>query len=222
MTGHVPFDQHSVLGSTPNPRMGLPAGHGHHPATMRNALTSSSVDQVTPILQTKLYMPRTRPHLTPRHRLITQLCDGMDGKLTLVSAPAGFGKTTVLVEWLRVVECPVAWLSLDEHDSEPSIFLRYFIAALQTMAPDLGAPTHVLLHSLHPPPLESLLTTLINDLAALPQRTILVLDDFHTVQTPVINRALSFLLDHMPNALHLVIATRVDPMLPLARLRARG
>jgi LuxR family maltose regulon positive regulatory protein len=146
----------------------------------------------------------------------------MDGKLTLVSAPAGFGKTTVLVEWLRVVECPVAWLSLDEHDSEPGIFLRYFIAALQTIAPNLGATTHVLLHSLHPPPLESLLTTLINDLAAFPQRTILVLDDFHTVQTPAINQALSFLLDHMPSTLHLVIATRVDPMLPLARLRARG
>jgi LuxR family transcriptional regulator, maltose regulon positive regulatory protein len=173
------------------------------------------------LLATKLYMPRARPDLVARARLFARLDAGLPGMLTLVCAPAGFGKTTLLAEWLRRTGRPAAWLGLDAGDNDPAVFLRYLVAALQTLVPEVGATMLTLLQS-PPPPLETLLTVLLNDLARLPQNCILVLDDYHVLAAPPNHQAVGFLLDHLPPALHLVIATREDPPLPLARLRARG
>ncbi|HSH80014.1 MAG TPA: LuxR C-terminal-related transcriptional regulator, partial [Herpetosiphonaceae bacterium] len=139
-------------------------------------------------------------------------------------APPGFGKTTLLADWLgRPADGRhVAWLALDAGDADPLQFLRYLIAALQTIAPAAGATTLVLLRGAQAPPLETLLPLLLNDLVQLPERSILVLDDYHVVDAPAVHRALAFLLDHLPSRLHLVIASRADPPLPLSRLRARG
>jgi ATP/maltotriose-dependent transcriptional regulator MalT len=124
--------------------------------------------------------------------------------------------------WLRNTYARVAWLSLDAADNDSNTFLHYLVAAVQTAAPTAGATTRALLQALQPPPIEALLISLINDLAALPQAILLVLDDYHSITTHAIHRALLFLLDHLPPTLRLVIATREDPPLPLARLRARG
>jgi LuxR family maltose regulon positive regulatory protein len=183
---------------------------------------------VTPILVTKLFTPPSRPELVPRPRLIEQLNAGLDHKLTLISAPAGFGKTTLVSEWGAGCERPVAWLSLDEGDSNPTRFLIYLVAALQTIAADIGAGVLGVLQAPQPPPIESILIALLNEITTVPDNFVLVLDDYHVidskpvdVSTPV-DQALTFLLDHLPPQMHMVIATREDPPLPLARLRVRG
>jgi LuxR family maltose regulon positive regulatory protein len=176
----------------------------------------------TAVLATKLYIPPPRPHLVLRPRLMARLNEGLHGKLTLISAPAGFGKTTLVSAWLAGRERPAAWLSLDEADHEPARFLTYLIAAVQTIAAQIGKGVGGLLHSPQPPPIESLLTTLLNDLAALPDPFVLVLDDYHVLDAKPIDKALTFLLDHLPPQMHLVIATREDPQLPLARFRVGG
>jgi LuxR family transcriptional regulator, maltose regulon positive regulatory protein len=178
----------------------------------------------TPILATKLYLPPPRPKVVLRRRLIERLNDAFQRKLTLISAPAGFGKTTLLGEWLAGCQRPVAWLSLDEGDNDPTGFLTYIVAALQTIDAAIGKGVLGLLHASQPqpPPNETLLTVLLNDLAARPDPLVLIFDDYHTVDGPAIDQALTFLVEHLPPQLHLVIATREDPQLPLARLRARG
>ena len=176
----------------------------------------------TPILATKLYMPPPRPRLVLRPRLVEQLNAGLHRKLTLISAPAGFGKTTLVSEWVAHCEQTVAWLSLDEGDSDPTRFLTYFIAALQTIAPQIGESALSVLQSAPTPPTESVITLLLNDIATMADDFILVLDDYHVVDAQSIDAALAFLLDYLPPQLHLVMATREDPALPLARLRARG
>ncbi|HNT77027.1 MAG TPA: LuxR C-terminal-related transcriptional regulator [Anaerolineae bacterium] len=184
----------------------------------------------TSILTTKLYLPPPRPALVTRPRLFARLNAGLaaGSKLTLISAPAGFGKTTLLSEWAsqRIGESageqPVAWLSLDDADSNPTRFWTYFIAALQTVIPDVGAGVADALQSPQPPPIELLLTNLLNEIAAIPERFVLVLDDYHVIESSTVDAALAFLLEHLPSPLHLVIASREDPQLPLARLRARG
>ena len=176
----------------------------------------------TQILATKLYIPPPRPRVVRRPRLIEQMDGGLHGKLTLIAAPAGFGKTTLVSEWLVAGTRPAAWLSLDEGDGDPARFLTYLIAALQTVAPKLGAGVLSALQSPQPPPIESLLTVLLNDITAAPEGFILVLDDYHLVDSKAVDQALAFLLDHLPPQMHLVITTREDPQLPLARLRARG
>jgi LuxR family maltose regulon positive regulatory protein len=163
----------------------------------------------------------------PRPRLIERLNAGLDRKLTLISAPAGFGKTTLLSEWIHrkgVVTAPlhVAWLSLDEGDNDPAHFFAYFIAAIQTIHQDIGQSVVAASQPSQPLPIQALLTTLINEIAPMPERFALVLDDYHFVTAQPIHDGLTFLLDHLPPQLHLVIATRADPPLPLARLRARG
>ncbi|MCA9872149.1 MAG: hypothetical protein KC441_00780, partial [Anaerolineales bacterium] len=175
-------------------------------------------------LQTKLYVPRLRPSLVPRPRLIEQLNHGLqhDCKLTFISAPAGFGKTTLISEWIAAGKRPFAWLSLDERDSDFPRFLAYFIAALQTLRPTLGARASRLLESTEPPPSEAVLTTLLNEIAAVPEEFTLVLDDYHVVDAHPVDEALAFLLEHLPPQMHLVMTTREDPPLPLSRLRARG
>jgi LuxR family maltose regulon positive regulatory protein len=181
----------------------------------------------TPILTTKLYIPPTRPELVSRPRLIERLNEGRHRKLILISAPAGFGKTTLVSEWIADCKRPepeirVAWLSLDEGDNDLVYFLSYLTAALQTIVPTLGEDVVKALHSPQPPPHESILTSLLNDLATIPDDFALVLDDYHLIDTQSIDRALTFLLDHLPPQMHLVVTTREDPQLPLARLRARS
>jgi LuxR family maltose regulon positive regulatory protein len=185
------------------------------------------------LLATKLYIPPTRLELVSRPRLLERLNaglseDGFTRKLTLVSAPAGFGKTTLVSEWVHKVRghgdaSPhVAWLSLDEGDNDPTRFLAYLIAALRTIETSVGKGVLSALQSPQPPPAEAVLVSLINEVAAIPGSIILVLDDYHLIEARAIHDALTFLLEHLPSQLHLVIATRDDPPLSLARLRARG
>jgi LuxR family maltose regulon positive regulatory protein len=175
-----------------------------------------------PILTTKLYVPPIRPELVSRPRLLKRLRADLDRKLTLVSAPAGYGKTTLVAEWLHGAERPFAWLSLDEDDNDPVRFVTYLVAALQRIDPQIGQTVEAMLLSPQPPPPESILTALINDIAATAHPFALVLDDYHLISTLPIHQQLAFLLDHQPAQMHLVIATREDPPLPLSRWRARG
>ena len=173
-----------------------------------------------PLLPTKLYIPPSRPKIVLRPRLIERLNEGMQRTLTLISASAGFGKTTLVSEWIAGCGRPVAWLSLDEGDNDR--FLTYLIAALQTIAPNIGEGVLAVLQSPQPPPTESILTTLLNEITTIPDSFILVLDDYHVIDSKPVDQALTFLVEHLPPQMHLVIATREDPPLPLARLRARG
>lgn len=174
------------------------------------------------ILQTKLYMPRIRPSLVPRPHLITKLNGGLHRKLTLLSAPAGFGKTTLVSEWIAGCDQPFAWLSLDKSDSDLIHFLTYLIAALQTHRSSLGHKAAGMLALPQPPPAESILTTLINEIVTVQDEFALVLDDYDVLNAPLIDRAVDFLLQHLPKQMHLVITTRQDPNLSLSQLRARG
>ena len=188
---------------------------GSRPATTRTS----------PLLETKLYAPAWRPGLVSRPRLSGRLTRGAASKLTLVSAPAGFGKSTLLAEWLAAVPAgarSAAWLSLDPGDNHPTAFWAYLIAALRTAAPGVGAGALALLRSPQPPPIETVLAPLLNELGAVAHDVVLVLDDYHVVDAREIQDGMAFLLDHLPPRLHLVLAGRADPALPLARLRARG
>ncbi|NJN17525.1 MAG: LuxR family transcriptional regulator [Oscillochloris sp.] len=173
------------------------------------------------LLKTKLFIPPPRSDAIRRDHLIARLDAGLPRKLTLVSAPAGFGKTTLLSTWLVRCGRPAAWLSLDAADSDIGRFLSYLVAALQTCAPQLGTEIPALLESRQPPPIEALLTTLLNEISALCDNVVLILDDYHAIEATTVDHAITFLLDHLPPQLHLVIATREDPNLPLARFRAR-
>lgn len=175
-----------------------------------------------PILATKLYSPPIRPDAVSRSRLVKRLNDGLHRKLSLISAPAGFGKTMLMSEWLSQIDRPIAWLSLDERDNDLTRFLAYVVSAIQTIEADIGQEVLALLESPQMPPPEIILTTLINEMITIPENSILVLDDLHLVDSTTIDDALNFLLDNLPPQLHLVIATREDPQLPLARLRARN
>ena len=197
-----------------------------------------------PILATKLYIPPPRPGIVPRPRLVEQLNEGLAAgrKLALISASAGFGKTTLVSEWVAALTTVpsleardsspeirrgemgvrVAWLSLDDGDNDPTRFLTYLIAALQTIAANIGAGVLSVLQSPQPPTTESILTALLNEINTLPDHFVLVLDDYHVIDSKLVDNVLTFLLEHLPPQMHLVITTREDPHLPLARLRARG
>ncbi|MEO1443031.1 MAG: AAA family ATPase, partial [Chloroflexota bacterium] len=175
----------------------------------------------TPILKTKLHIPSPHPHPVERSRLLAKITRGAHGKITLISAPAGSGKTTLVSGWLHTSAQPAAWLSLDENDSDPARFLMYLIAALQGIAPEIEAGLLARLQSPQPPPIETVLTALLNQLANVVEPFVLVLDDYHVLDSSDINAALAFLIEHQPPQMHLVITTREDPPLPLARLRAR-
>ena len=180
------------------------------------------------LLETKLYVPRPRRDLVPRPRLSRRLDRGAASRLMLVSAPAGFGKTTLLAEWLAAGPAGpagqrlVAWLSLDRGDSDPASFWAYVIAALRTVAPGVGESALAQLHALQRPPIETVLTALLNDLAVIAADIVLVLDDYHVIDAREVQDGMAFLLGHLPPRLQVVIASRADPALPLARLRARG
>jgi LuxR family transcriptional regulator, maltose regulon positive regulatory protein len=173
------------------------------------------------ILSTKLFIPRPRTNLVSRPRLIERLNAGQDKKLTLIAAPAGFGKTTLLSEWIpRSPRC-VTWLSLDEGDNSPARFWMYFIAALQTISPEIGRGIQAFVPSMQPHDIESILTVLINEINAFSDPFVHVFDDYHLIDNTEIDHGLAYLIDHQPSNLHLIIATRENPHLPLARLRAR-
>ncbi|GGX75070.1 LuxR C-terminal-related transcriptional regulator [Saccharospirillum salsuginis] len=174
------------------------------------------------ILTTKLYAPPPRPGAVRRSHLLQRLASGTDRPLTLVSAPAGFGKTTLVSDWVTAQQRPLAWLSLDESDGDLSRFLVYVISALQGVSPPLGQGVLSALQGQSSPPMEHLMTALINDIDRQPEPIILVLDDYHRLESQSVDAALMFLLEHMPRALRLVLVTREDPPLPLGRLRARG
>jgi LuxR family maltose regulon positive regulatory protein len=181
------------------------------------------------LLATKLYVPPPPARVVPRPRLLERLDRGLIGRLILLSAPAGFGKTTLLSTWLVDRGYPVAWVSLDPGDNDPPRFLSYVIAALQTISPGAGTGAQTLLRSPQRPPLESVLTLLINELCspadpvdAAGSPCILTLDDYHVIDAPAIHDVVTFLLDHLPPRLRVTIATRVDPPLPLSRWRSRG
>ena len=204
----------------------------------------------TPLLQTKLYIPPPRPGLVSRPHLVERLNEGLrlSRKLTLISAPAGFGKTTLLSEWVNartgdalrgvgngeqtsdsspascsLVRAPrFSWLSLDNEDNDPVRFLTYLVAALQTVERDIGQGVMAALQSPGPVSIPVLLTTLLNEIADLPNDLVLVLDDYHVIEAQAIDEILGFALDHLPPAMHLVTASRSDPSLALSRLRARG
>src|SRR6266704_1080349 len=176
----------------------------------------------TPILATKLYIPRLRPNVVSRPRLIERLNEGLHRKLTLIAAPAGFGKTTLISAWVAGCDRQVAWLSLDKGESDPTLFLTYLVAALRTIAPDIGVGVLGALQSPQPPPTESILTALLNEITAIPDNFVLVLDDYHVIEAKPVDQALTYLVEHQPPQMHLVIATREDPQLPLARLRAQS
>lgn len=177
----------------------------------------------TSILATKLYVPPLRSKIVLRPRLIGQMNIGLPSgrRLALISAPAGFGKTTLVSEWISSCERPVAWLSIDEGDSDPIRFLTYLISALQTINAGIGAEVLRALQTSQPPPIESILTTLLNEISTIPEEFSLVLDDYHLIDSRSIDNALTFLLEHLPPQMHVVITTREDPNLPLARFRVR-
>ncbi len=184
---------------------------------------SEPLQQRDSLLSTKLYMPRPRAQLVSRPHLTERLIQAMEHALILISAPAGFGKTTLLAQWLAQAGPPVAWLSLDAQDNDPTRFLCYVIAALQRLDPHIGTSALALLHVSQPAPPETVLTVLINDVANRELGDfVLVLDDYHLIETEPIHQAVTFLLEHLPAQMHLVLSTRADPPLPLARLRARG
>jgi LuxR family maltose regulon positive regulatory protein len=179
------------------------------------------------LLRTKLYVPPLRPDLVPRPRLVERLSqrlrhnEGFAPALVLISSPAGAGKTTLLSQFVAGFREQAAWLSLDEADDDPSRFWTYLIAACQSVLAGVGESALALLQASQPLPGETVPTLLINDLAGQDRRLILILDDYHVIHDPAIHDGVSFLLDHLPGTLQLVIATRVDPPWPLARYRAR-
>lgn len=188
----------------------------------------------TPVLVTKLFIPSARADLVQRHALVERLNCDLDRKLTLISAPAGFGKTTLVSYWLEKLRenqitadqrIRFCWLSLDENDNDQFRFFTYFINALNQFEgteTKLGQGLLSMLQTPQPPPIDSILTSLINEIAAVPEKIIFVLDDYHLIKSDLIHQALGFLLENLPTQLHLVIATRQDPALSLGRLRARN
>jgi LuxR family transcriptional regulator, maltose regulon positive regulatory protein len=176
------------------------------------------------LLATKLFIPQPQPGLVARPRLLERMCNALSFRLVLVSAPAGFGKTTLVSEWVRTnkARTRIAWLSLDEGDNDPARFWDYFVTALKTVEPVAGEKAMDLLHSPQLYPIESTLTGLINDLSTAPEDFAVVLDDYHAIKTMSIHNGITFLIDHLPPRMHIFMGTREDPALPLARYRGRG
>ncbi len=182
---------------------------------------SRSSEARIPLLATKLNIPPPRPRVVLRPRLMGLLDQGLSSRLVLISAPAGFGKTTLLSHWIQQRGCPAAWISLDRGDNDPVSFLSYLITALQSIQSDIGRAALSMLRSPQPRGLESVLVNLLNEILAVSDDFVLVLDDFHMLDAPAVQGLLAFVLENCPSPLHLVIATRSDPDLPLARLRSQ-
>ncbi len=174
------------------------------------------------LLASKLHVPQLRARLVPRPQVVELLEQGTRRALTLISAPAGSGKTTILSSWLRDAEVLAAWLSLDGHDNDLHRFWTYVLTALDLLRPGTLKTAQELLKAVRSrpsPPIEDVLTALINDLVGLEDDVVLVFDDYHEIVTPAIHASLAFLLNHLPTHLHLFMVTRNDPPFSLARLR---
>lgn len=179
-------------------------------------------DYSSSLIETKLHRPPLPVEIVPRPRLLVRLEQHRGRPLTLVSAPAGYGKSTLINTWLESVDCPSAWLSLDEHDNELEGFLSYFLAAIQTIFPDAMPETDALLMSTPLPPISAIANILINELNQIEEPFILVLDDYHLIETQAIHELMNKLLRHPPRNLHLVLSTRMDPLLPIVTFRAKN
>ena len=174
------------------------------------------------LIHTKLRLPFTRSELVSRPRLQVQIAQGLCGPLTLITAPAGFGKTTLVAACIAGCRMPVAWLSLDKDDNQVERFLNYLVAAVQEADHTIGGEAEQLVRASQQTPTEAILSSLINDLDSAGREIAMVLEDYHLISNQDVHSAVAFLLEHCPRTFHLVIATRSDPPLPLVRLRARG
>ena len=181
-----------------------------------------SLEQSKHLLRTKFYVPPIRSKQIARPRLSDLINGGLDRALILVSAPAGYGKTTLVSSWLKETKIPSAWLSLDGGDNDPIRFLQYLLAALVPIAPGIEDDLLGMLQGIQPAQFENVINLLANELASFSDPFVLVLDDFHVIQSEAVLKMLSYLLEHLPPQMHLVILTRTDPPLPLSRLRVRS
>ena len=177
------------------------------------------MQKADPLIRTKLRLPFTRPGLVSRPRLQEQIAQGLCGPLTLITAPAGFGKTTLVASYVTGGGMPVAWLSLDKNDNQARRFLTYLIATLQAADNRIGGEAAQLMAGIQQAAPQAILTSLINDLDTAGTEIVLVLDDYQFIDSHEVHEQLAFLLEHCPRTFHLVIATRSDPPLPLTRLR---
>src|SRR5918994_4255505 len=185
-------------------------------------LATAAASERAVLLATKLHIPRRRPGFLARPQLTQRLAEGTARELVLVCTPAVFGKTPLLPDWARRGQRPVAWLSLDEADNDPVRFWRHVAAALDGALPGVAGPVAGLLQGLQSASFQAVAATLINELADGAEEVVLVLDDYHLIQVQPVHQSLGFLLEHPPASLRLVLASRADPPLPLARLRVRG
>lgn len=190
-------------------------------APVKEPSRPSPLPATIPLLKTKLYIPSARSKRVTRKRLMAQLEESTRRELTLVSAPAGYGKTTLLAEWATMTELPIAWVSLDIADNDPNRFFTYIGEAINSVHPGAGDHALEMLRSSVPLPLQTVVATLLNDLCEATEPFALVLDDYHTITAQPVHNAVAFMLDHLLPVMHLVIATRIDPPFPLARLRSR-
>ncbi len=174
------------------------------------------------LLSTKLYYPSLQQNWVKRERLISRLNNCFSVKLSIVSAPAGFGKTTLLSEWIEQSDYPVGWVSLDQGDNDPKRFLTYCIAALQKIQPDFGENTETIIKSPQPVSAETIITAFLNEVHEKLKNSVLVLDDYHLIESSDVHKALSFVVEHLPENLHIIITGRHDPPIPLSRLRSRN
>jgi LuxR family maltose regulon positive regulatory protein len=211
----------SVAQISPTERLASASTEAEVEATQRPLLAQRDTP-LHPLLAIKLHVPRPRTRLVTRAHLMERLQQGMACQLTLISAPAGFGKTMLLTQWLAETRIPVAWLSLEPEDNDPTHFLSYLIAALQNLDAQMGITALELLHTAQPPPQKTVLAVLTNDLMSHNAEDFaLVLDDYHLITADSIHRGMAYLVEHLPPQMHL-LATRTDPPFPLTRLRARG
>jgi LuxR family maltose regulon positive regulatory protein len=182
---------------------------------------SNQSSRAARLLRTKVNIPRVHPEVIARPRLAAKLDEGFGCKLILISAPAGFGKTTLISDWIDTRKVPAAWISLDERENDPVRFWSYFILALQRLRGEIGETALTMLQLTEPPPIETILTELLNELVTWEDDFVLVLDDFHTIESQQVHHALAFLVENLPRKMHLVISTRADPPLHLPQLRVK-
>jgi transcriptional regulator with XRE-family HTH domain len=207
-----------------------PSSPAHLPPPARDAGTSLQEPPDAPMLATKLYRPQPGADIVRRLRLHDLLDRCVAGALTIIAAPAGCGKTTLLADWIAATAARpaspisadrVAWLSLEPAENDPAEFIRYLTAAIRSIASLEGREQAALRPAIHSQPVEALLPLLADELMLLPEQSVLILDDYHAIDSPAAHQVLVFLLDHLPPHVHIIIATRSDPPLQLARLRAQ-